>query len=293
MASKYVQSLKETGLCSSFHYASVFFERVPLRLYEIQDISLEEGLYIIYAASQGFEKLYEKFGFFDIESEMVCFSKDGLVRVWANKNLSKAFPEAAALSCKRNYEEFIAKLLAIVEKLIDFEGKPTIGEFIARKRVKNALENLLGTLEQYIKEAGVTIPRFLASIRSLCSGSRPRRGKEGRKGLNSSYVLSNKSSLSRTHEKSLEINNTLYSIAINTPARRSHELQPSELSGRKRTSFVAPSSRPSKPQVSFQYRALPESPKNYSYSSEEDLFRKSKIASTIDLAQREPLPPSL
>lgn len=70
----------------------------------------------------------------------------------------------------------------------------------------------------------MTIPRFLASIRSLCSGRRPKKGKEIRKGLNSSYVLSNKSSL-RNHEKSLEINNTLYNIAINTPARRSHEIQ--------------------------------------------------------------------
>lgn len=70
----------------------------------------------------------------------------------------------------------------------------------------------------------MTIPRFLASIRSLCSGRRSKKGKEARKGLNSSYVLSNKSSL-RNHEKSLEINNTLYNIAINTPARRSHEIQ--------------------------------------------------------------------
>lgn len=151
VASKYLQSLKETGLCSNFHYASVFFERMPLRLYEIQDISLEEGLYILYAASQGFEKLYEKYGFFEIESEMVCFSKEGLVRVWANKNLSKAYPEGGSIGRKKDYEEFISKLLAIVEKLIDFEGRLTVSEFIGRKRVKNALENLLSTLEQYIK----------------------------------------------------------------------------------------------------------------------------------------------
>ena len=103
---------------------------------------------------------------------------------------------------------------------------------------------------------GVTIPRYLASIRSLCSGRRPKKGRESRKGLNSSYVLSNKSSLSRNHDKSLEINNTLYNIAINTPARRSHEIQHSELTARKRPSFVAPS-RPGRPQVHFQYRAQP------------------------------------
>lgn len=64
IAPKYVQHLRGNALCSSFQYASVFFERTPVRLYEIQDISLEEGLYILYATIQGFEKLFEQFGYF-------------------------------------------------------------------------------------------------------------------------------------------------------------------------------------------------------------------------------------
>lgn len=51
-------------------------------------------------------------------------------------------------------------------------------------------------------------------------------------------------------------------------------------------------SRTGKPKVNFQYRAHPESPKNYSYSTEEDVFRKSKIYSTIDLAQKNSLQPN-
>jgi hypothetical protein len=63
---KYVRHMRDNALCSSFQYASVFFERTPVRLYEIQDISLEEGLYILYAAVQGFERLFEQFGYFEI-----------------------------------------------------------------------------------------------------------------------------------------------------------------------------------------------------------------------------------
>lgn len=35
IAPKYVRHTRDSALCSSFQYASVFFERTPVRLYEI------------------------------------------------------------------------------------------------------------------------------------------------------------------------------------------------------------------------------------------------------------------
>lgn len=61
---KYVKHMRDNALCSTFQHASIFFERNPVRLYEIQDIALDEGLYILYAAIQGFEILFEQFGYF-------------------------------------------------------------------------------------------------------------------------------------------------------------------------------------------------------------------------------------
>ena len=61
---KYVRHMRDNALCSTFQHASIFFERNPVRLYEIQDIALDEGLYILYAAIQGFEILFEQFGYF-------------------------------------------------------------------------------------------------------------------------------------------------------------------------------------------------------------------------------------
>jgi hypothetical protein len=223
------------------------------------------------------------------------------VKVWGNKNLSKAYPENVLIGNKnKTYEEFISKVLNVVEKLIDFEEHTTITEFINQRKIKNPFDKLLNVLELYIRDANITIPRYLSSIRNLCKRGKNNKTKDSRKVLNSSYVLSNKSSLSRTHEKSLEINTTLYNISINTPFRKSHEINQNDMTYRKRLSFIAPNHKignPYKsPHVSFQYSALPESPKNMSYSTEEDLFRKSKTYSTIDISgQRskkmpEPLP---
>lgn len=56
-----------------------------------------------------------------------------------------------------------------------------------RRKLKQPLLNLMGVLELYIKEAGMIIPRYLASIRSLCSN---RKIIKSRGNTNSSYVYS-------------------------------------------------------------------------------------------------------
>jgi hypothetical protein len=181
-------------------------------------------LYILYATVQGFEKLFEQFGYFEIESDLICFSREGLVRVWANRNLSKSAPEHPDTHPAQPYSTFFSKLLNIVEKLIDFEGKPSISQFMQRRRLKQPLHNLLGVLELYIKEAGMVIPRYLASIRSLCSGGRK---SKSRVNPNNSYVFSSNYS-NQSHQKKVEEstiqspNNHSPFSTFNTPYRRSH-----------------------------------------------------------------------
>lgn len=51
---------------------------------------------------------------------------------------------------------------------------------------------------------------------------------------------------------------------------------------------MVPKSTLRPPLVSFQYcnkGAVPDSPKNYSYSTEEETFRKSKFYSIVDVSQ--------
>lgn len=41
----------------------------------------------------GFEKLYQKVGYFEVKEDLVCIDKEGTVRVWMNSDLSKNYPE--------------------------------------------------------------------------------------------------------------------------------------------------------------------------------------------------------
>lgn len=78
---------------------------------------------------------------------MICFSREGTVNVWANKNLSKAGPESTTISPNgKTFSEFMSRVLNIIEKLIDFEGKVGISEFIIKKKIKDPFCNLLKTI---------------------------------------------------------------------------------------------------------------------------------------------------
>jgi hypothetical protein len=94
-------------------------DRTPLRLFEIDDISLEEGLYILYASAQGLEKLYDKFGFFEVETDLVGFTREGEVKVWVNKNFSRQLPDGLP-NRRKGLSDMLSKLLVQVEALIDF-----------------------------------------------------------------------------------------------------------------------------------------------------------------------------
>jgi hypothetical protein len=70
-----------------------------------------------------------------------------------------------------------------------------------RRKLKQPLLNLMGVLELYIKEAGMIIPRYLASIRSLCSN---RKISKSRGNANSSYVYSSNCYSNNSQKKNLE-----------------------------------------------------------------------------------------
>jgi hypothetical protein len=51
---KYLREPVKQQFCGSFYRVEAFLERTPIRLAEIQDISMPEGLCILYSALQGF-----------------------------------------------------------------------------------------------------------------------------------------------------------------------------------------------------------------------------------------------
>lgn len=107
---------------------------------------------------------------------MVGFNKEGFVRVWLNKNLSRHYPESVFIENKlRTYEHFIEAVVTMIERLIDFEGKVTITEYIQKYSISKAYEVILAVLERYARDYQIIVPRYLSSIRNICQGPMKKR----------------------------------------------------------------------------------------------------------------------
>ena len=60
----HIQPTTSKNMCATFHSAQLYLERIPLRLYEITDVPLSEGVYMLNSALEGFEIIMEKTGYF-------------------------------------------------------------------------------------------------------------------------------------------------------------------------------------------------------------------------------------
>lgn len=107
-------------MCSTFHSASVYIERIHFRLFELIEIPLEEGLYIIEVALEGYSKMFLKTGYFKVFSDMIGINKQGKVKVWVNKNFSKNFPDFNKIDHNKSEFDFVIDLIKVIEAHIDF-----------------------------------------------------------------------------------------------------------------------------------------------------------------------------
>lgn len=67
-------------------------EQFPCSLCLLPRLPLFQVLYLLKEALVGFERLYDRFGCFDISDRMVLLTKSGKCRVWFNENLSLNYP---------------------------------------------------------------------------------------------------------------------------------------------------------------------------------------------------------
>ena len=74
--------------------------------------------------------IFEKTGYFDVSSDLICINKEGKVKVWANKNLSKNYPEISTINHNKNEADFIAKIINVIEESIDYDSLPKFSEYI-------------------------------------------------------------------------------------------------------------------------------------------------------------------
>lgn len=120
MNSVHIEQTTKKNMCSTFHSASVYIERIHFRLFELIEIPLEEGLYIIEVALEGYSKMFLKTGYFKVFSDMIGINKQGKVKVWVNKNFSKNFPDFNKIDHNKSEFDFVIDLIKVIEAHIDF-----------------------------------------------------------------------------------------------------------------------------------------------------------------------------
>jgi hypothetical protein len=85
-------------MCSTFLSANVYLERIHFRLYDLLQIPVEEGLFMIDCALDGYNAMFCKTGYFEVSSDMIGVNKQGRVKVWFNKDFSTNFPEFSKIN---------------------------------------------------------------------------------------------------------------------------------------------------------------------------------------------------
>ena len=64
-----------------------------MKLSDIKDIPYPDNLYVLLSSLDGFDRIVQKTGYFEIEEYMICINKQGEVKVWINDNLSRNYPD--------------------------------------------------------------------------------------------------------------------------------------------------------------------------------------------------------
>ena len=84
----------KSEFCATSYSAKVYIERIPIKLSDIKDIPYPDNLYVLLAALDGFDRIVQKAGFFEIQEYMICVNRQGEIKVWINDNLSRNYPDS-------------------------------------------------------------------------------------------------------------------------------------------------------------------------------------------------------
>jgi hypothetical protein len=79
-------------LCSHSYSASIYFDKVEMKLQEINDIPFRDAMYMMRICLEGFKLLMEHFGAFAVTEDVVFINQEGEVKVWINPDLSAIAP---------------------------------------------------------------------------------------------------------------------------------------------------------------------------------------------------------
>ena len=126
VASMHLHLPSQYLLCSSGMVGTVYIEHISLRLSDIDELPLADGLYVMLEALEGYNYLYQHAGYFRIEEEQIGLDRTGRVKVWVNSDYSKNYPETDGMygTQRKNEVHMVQQLIEMVFASIDKEEHP-------------------------------------------------------------------------------------------------------------------------------------------------------------------------
>lgn len=126
VSGRYFAKHNEAQYCSQLNKGHLYIERIPLRLGEIgRSVSESEVLHIYRQCFIGFDALVRYAGPFDINEDMICLTRDGVVKVWLHSDLSRCLPELRFDGSSASEAGMIRRLVDVVENCAPLDRSVT------------------------------------------------------------------------------------------------------------------------------------------------------------------------
>lgn len=167
MAALYFQEeeSQDTEFCVSKYEASLFLEKIPIRLCDLRNIPFPDVLHLYDQALNGFYELGRVVGCFPVESDYIGINERGVVKVWAGPKWSQVTVKGGVVS----QEDMVRSLVECLEECIDKHSmplqNPSVRNFLYRTADRIGFEQAIAELRNFGKATSPTgIPTRLHSI---------------------------------------------------------------------------------------------------------------------------------
>jgi hypothetical protein len=111
-------------MCSTFYKGSIYLERIPVRLSQINEIPFPDVLHLYHQAFRGFAKLFDKVGYFEPTESLIGVNQQGIVKIWLNENLAKSYPETLFGDDDRSEGNMVIRVVNIIHANTDGPTQP-------------------------------------------------------------------------------------------------------------------------------------------------------------------------
>lgn len=109
--------------------------------------------------------MFPKTGYFDISPDMIGINKQGKVKIWINRNLSKNFPEFNKINHNKQEPEFISIIIKIIEECIDYSDTSVkFSQYYFHAHHRISFKTAKTAIKEYCQKNKITIAKIMKSV---------------------------------------------------------------------------------------------------------------------------------